>query len=92
MLDQVTARQWIPTVIRVDKRSDFLPGCFASWCADRGSVLRYIQLGQPNQNAVVERFNWMFRQEVLGTYVFESLDQVRKSSVEWMREYRRAAP
>lgn len=82
MLDQVTARQWIPTVIRVDKGPDFLPGGFASWCANRGIVLRHIQLGQPNQIAFVERFYRTFRQEVLGAYVFESLDQMRKNSVE----------
>lgn len=35
----------------------------------------------------MERFNRTFCQEVLGAYVFESRDQVRKNSAEWMREY-----
>lgn len=40
----------------------------------------------------MERFNRTFRQEVLGAYVFESLDQVRKNSAEWMREYDNERP
>jgi putative transposase len=48
-------------------------------------VLRYAQPGQPNQIAFVERFNWTFRQEVLGAYVFESLDHLRMNSTVWMR-------
>jgi putative transposase len=35
----------------------------------------------------VERLNRTFRHEVLDAYVFESLDQVREISAEWMREY-----
>jgi putative transposase len=40
----------------------------------------------------VERFNRTFRHEVLDAYVFESLDQVREISAEWMREYNEERP
>jgi putative transposase len=40
----------------------------------------------------VERFNRTFRHEVLDAYVFESLDQVRGISAEWMREYNEERP
>jgi len=40
----------------------------------------------------VGRFNRTFRQEVLGAYVFESRDQVRKNSAKWMREYDNERP
>ena len=33
---------------------EFLADRFARWCTDRGIALRYIQPGQPNQNAFVE--------------------------------------
>lgn len=71
---------------------EFLADRFASWCADRGIVLRYIQPGKPNQNAFVERLNRTFRHEVLDAYVFESLEQVREISAEWIREYNEERP
>lgn len=92
VLEQVTAWRGQPQAIRLDNGPEFLADRFASWCADRGIALRYIQPGQPNQNAFVERFNRTFRHEVLDAYVFESLDQVREISAEWMREYNEERP
>ena len=92
VLEQVTAWRGHPQTIRLDNGPEFLADRFASWCADRGIALRYIQPGQPNQNAFVERFNRTFRHEVLDAYVFESLDQVREISAEWMREYNEERP
>ena len=79
-------------MIRLDNGPEFLADRVASWCADRGIALRYIQPGQPNQNACVERFNRTFRHEGLDAYVFESLDQVRQISAEWMLEYNDERP
>ena len=92
VLEQVTAWRGQPQAIRLDNGPEFLANRFASWCADRGITLRYIQPGQPNQNAFVERFNRTFRHEVLDAYVFESLDQVREISAEWMQEYNEERP
>jgi putative transposase len=92
VLEQVTAWRGQPQAIRLDNGPEFLADHFASWCADRGIALRYIQPGQPNQNAFVERFNRTFRHKVLDAYVFESLDQVREISAEWMREYNEERP
>ena len=92
VLDQVTAWRGQPQAIRLDNGPEFLADRFASWCADRGIALRYIQPGKPNQNAFIERFNRTFRHEVLDAYVFESLDQVREISAEWMREYNEERP
>lgn len=50
-------------------------------------MLDYIQPGKPNQNAFIERFNRSYRTEVLDTWLFGSLEEVREISWAWMLEY-----
>ena len=84
VLDLVTGWRGQPQAIRLDNGPEFL--------ADRGIALRYIQPGQPNQNAFIERYNRTYRHEVLEAYVFESLDQVREISAPWMQSYNKERP
>ncbi len=63
-----------------------------NWCTERGIELRYIQPGKPDQNAFIERFNRTYRTEVLNAYVFESLDQVREISADWLQSYNEERP
>jgi putative transposase len=65
---------------------------FTEWCAEKGIALRYIQPGKPNQNAFIERFNRSYRNEVLNGWVFESLDQVREITHDWLTSYNEERP
>ena len=42
------------------------------WCDRHGIARLYIQLGNPVQNAFIERFNRTYREEVLDAYLFVS--------------------
>ena len=78
--------------IRLDNGPELIAERFMTWCAERGIELRYIQPGKPDQNAFIERFNRTYRTEVLNAYVFESLDQVREISAEWLQSYNEERP
>ena len=45
-----------------------------------------------DQNAFIERYNRTYRTEVLNAYVFESLEQVREISAEWLQSYNEERP
>lgn len=92
VLEQVVAWRGQPQALRLDNGPEFLAECFASWCAEHRIALRYIQPGKPSQNAFVERFNRTFRHEVLDAYVFDSLEQVREISAQWMQAYNEERP
>lgn len=62
------------------------------WCDEHGVELRYIEPGKPNQNAFIERFNKTYRAWVLSAYLFQSLDQVRDITHDWLQIYNEERP
>jgi putative transposase len=92
VLEQVVAWRGQPLAIRLDNGPEFIAERFMSWCAERAIELWYIQPGKPDQNAFIERYNRTYRTEVLNAYVFESLDQVREITDEWLQSYNEERP
>ena len=82
----------LPDVLRVDNGPEFLSSEFATWAESVDMLIYYIQPGEPNQNAYIERFNRTFREEVLNLYLFESLTQVREITYWWMIDYNEHRP
>lgn len=76
-----------PQAIRLDNGPELIAERFLTWCAELGIELRYIQPGEPDQNAFIERFNRSYRTEVLNAYVLESLDQIREITSECLQGY-----
>lgn len=82
----------LPDVLRVDNGPEFLSGEFTGWAESVGMMINYIQPGEPNQNAYIERFNRTFRNEVLDLYLFNDLREVREITYWWMIEYNEQRP
>ena len=84
VLEQVVSWRGQPQAIRLDNGPEFIADRFVTWCAERAIQLWHIQPGKPDQNALIERYNRTYRTEVLNASVFESLEQVREISAEWL--------
>ena len=85
--EQLEAELRLPDILRTDNGSEFLDEVLVRWCQARGILIDYIEPGKLNQNVFIERFNRSYREEVLDTWLFRNLDEVRELTWAWMREY-----
>jgi putative transposase len=56
-LDQIIEWRGKPTTIRCDNGPEYISQILADWAAEQGIRLEFIQPGNPQQNAYVERCN-----------------------------------
>ncbi len=87
IFEQLREQRGLPDMLRTDNGPEFLGAAFTEWCAENGIFIDYIEPGKPNQNAYIERFNRSYRTEVLDTWLFRSLEEVREITWAWMLEY-----
>ena len=92
VLTEIIKEKGKPKIIRVDNGPEFISSTLGDWCYERNIKLQFIQPGKPSQNGYVERFNRTYRKEILDAYLFDSLDQVRYLTEEWIHEYNNERP
>lgn len=81
-----------PAQLRTDNGPEFISARLSEWCEQQGIALHWIQTGKPTQNAYIERFNGLFRRELLDAYLFRSLAHVRQLVDEWRHNYSTKRP
>lgn len=81
-----------PDTIRVDNGPEYVSATLQTWAENRGITIQYIQSGKPQQNAYVERYNRTVRQEWLGRYIFESMEEVQEWATRWLWTYNHERP
>lgn len=91
-LDQIMEQRGKPLRLRMDNGPEFISAAFELWCKDQGIELQYIQPGKPTQNAYIESFNGLYRKHVLDAYLFETLEEVRMITEEWLHHYNHEKP
>ncbi|MCK1785061.1 IS3 family transposase [Pseudomonas sp. TNT11] len=91
-LDQVIEWRGKPQAIRSDNGPEFISAKLAEWAKKRGIRLDFIQPGNPQQNAYVERYNRTVRYDWLGHYLFESIAEVQDYGTNWIWTYNHERP
>ena len=92
VLDQLAAWRGYPHRIRVDNGSEFTSHVFAAWAEKHEIYIDFIKPGSPYQNAYIERFNRTYRDEILDLYLFQTLDEVRRMTDDWIYKYNHIRP
>jgi putative transposase len=92
VFERIKLYRALPEVLRVDNGPELISADFVAWAESNGMIIHYIQPGEPNQNAYIERFNRTYRNEVLDLYLFRDLEEVRETTYWWMIGYNEERP
>lgn len=76
-----------PKQIRCDNGPEYISEVLNSWSEEQGIKLAFIQPGNPQQNAYIERYNRTVRYAWLSQYLFDDLKQVQEYATNWLWRY-----
>lgn len=91
-LNQVIEWRGKPMAIRSDNGPEYISPVLKDWAAEHEIRLDYIQPGNPQQNAYIERYNRTVRYDWLSHDLFGSIDEVQNYATDWMWTYNHARP
>lgn len=81
-----------PLRIRSDNGPEFRSKLFQKWLENNGITWSRIQKGKPQQNAIVERFNKTYREDILDANIFYDISNAENITREWIEEYNNERP
>ncbi len=70
-------------MLRMDSGPEFISLALVEWAEKHTVKLEFIQPSTPMQNAFIERFNRIYRTEILDFYLFRTLNEVREIPERW---------
>ena len=92
LLDRAATFRGYPKAVRTDSGPEFTCRAFMTWAQKHGIHHILIEPGSPTQNAYIESFNGMFRDECLDENWFESLEQAHQTIANWRTDYNEVRP
>jgi putative transposase len=92
MLEAIGTVRGLPKRIVVDNGPEFTSEALDIWASQVGVELHFIDAGKPNQNAFIESFNGIFRNECLNENWFIDLRDAREKIAEWRQKYNAYRP
>lgn len=92
VLERLIEMRGTPRHIRMDHGPELISQRLTNWASEQRIELLHIQPGKPAQNGYIERFNRTYREEILDAYSFDSLEEVRTITEQWLEEYNSLRP
>jgi putative transposase len=91
-LNQIIEWRGKPRQIRMDNGPEYISHKLKAWAEELGIALVYIQPGNPQQNAYVERFNRTVRYDWLSQDIFGTLEEVQEQATRFCWYYNNERP
>jgi transposase InsO family protein len=92
VLERLCQQRGAPETIRSDNGPELVSDAVQSWAKRRGITWHCIEPGKPTQNSHIESFNGRLRDECLNENLWRNLQEVRRETSEYRRDYNQARP
>ncbi len=91
-LNQIIEWRGKPKQIRCDNGPEYISDTLTGWATKNDITIAFIQPGNPQQNAYIERYNRTVRYDWLSQYMFSSIDEVQDHATQWLWTYNNERP
>ena len=91
-LEQIIEWRGKPNALRCDNGPEYISQKLKDWARSQGVTILYIQPGNPQQNAYIERFNRTVRYDWLNQDIFTTIEEVREKATQWLWHYNHERP
>ena len=91
-LEQIVEWRGKPKKIRCDNGPEYISHKLAAWTREKGIELCFIQPGNPQQNAYIERFNRTVRYDWLSQYIYRDIEELQDRATRWLWTYNHERP
>ncbi len=91
-VEQIIELHGKPKRIRTDNGPEFRSKLFQKWLFNNKIAWSRIQKGKPQQNAIIERFNKTYREDVLDANIFKNIAQANEITQTWVNDYNNERP
>jgi putative transposase len=91
-LNQIIEWRGKPERIRCDNGPEYISETLKGWAEKQAIKIDFIQPGNPQQNAYIERYNRTVRYDWLAHYLFDSIEEVQDFATSWLWTYNHERP
>jgi putative transposase len=91
-LEQIIEWRGKPKTLRCDNGPEYISHKLREWAQKQNITLVFIQPGNPQQNAYVERYNRTVRHEWLEMHEFYSIEHAQEEATKWLWTYNNERP
>ena len=71
----------------MDNRPEYICGKLLEWAEKQGIAIQHIQLGKPQQNAYIERYNRTVQHEWLDQHIIENIEAAQDFAMKRLWSY-----
>ena len=91
-LEQIIEWRGKPNALRCDNGPEYISQKLKDWAHSKGITILYIQPGNPQQNAYIERYNRTVRYDWLNQDIFTTIEEVQEKATQWLWHYNHERP